>query len=109
MEQYQLLPLVVAVFALLGGLLTGMKLVQLPQAKRLKPLAIVALILSVVFGSFAAKWLTGVLMVIVGSHFAAALLSISLLSFVGGVIVVFCGDAKQSKQNSNTDSADGDK
>ncbi|MBA3994831.1 MAG: hypothetical protein C0469_15030 [Cyanobacteria bacterium DS2.3.42] len=108
MEQYQLLPLVVAVIALLGGLFTGMKLVQIPHAARLKPLAIVLLILFVVTGFVAAKWLTGVLMVIVGSHFAAALLSISLLSFAGGVIVPFCGDAKQSNNDNNRNSADGD-
>lgn len=108
MEQYQLLPLVVAVIALLGGLFAGMKLVQIPNAARLKPLAIVLMILFVVSGFVAAKWLTGVLMVIVGSHFAAALVSISLLSFAGGVIVPFCGDAKQSKKENHPNSADDD-
>ncbi len=108
MEQYQLLPLVVAVIALLGGLFAGMKLVQFPQAKRLKPFAWLALILCFLFGTIASKWLTGVLMVIVGTHFVAALLSIALLSFVSGVIVTFCGNAKPSQSESTRDPKNGD-
>ena len=96
MEQYQLLPLIVAAIALLGGMFSGLRLQQLSWAPKAKPYAFAVLLLAILFGTVVANWLTALLMVVIGSHWISAMISISLLSFLSGVIFALCGNAKKS-------------
>ena len=91
MEQYQLVPLIAAMFALLAGLFTGIKLAEASFAPRLNIFALVALVLAFVFGTQVSTWLTAALTVVVGSHFIAALIAVSVLSFVTGAQFVLYG------------------
>lgn len=91
MEQYQLVPLIAAVFALLAGLLTGKKLAQASFAPRLNIIALVALILAFVFGTKVSSWLATFLAGIIGSQFYAALIAVAVLSFTSGVLFVLSG------------------
>lgn len=95
MEQYQLLPLVVAALSLIGGMFSGLRLHRYTWAPKAKPYAFAVLILAILFGTVAAKWLTGIIMLVTGSHWIAAIISISLLSFLSGVIFALCGNAKK--------------
>lgn len=96
MEQYQLLPLVVAAIALLGGMFSGLRLQRLSWAPKAKPYALAVLVLAILFGTVVANWLTALLMAVIGSHWISAMISISLLSFLSGVIFALCGNAKKS-------------
>lgn len=96
MEQYQLLPLIVAAIALLGGMFSGLRLHRYSWAPKAKPYALTLLVLAILFGTVAANWLTALLMVVIGSHWISAMISISLLSFLSGVIFALCGNAKKS-------------
>ncbi|MCC7532075.1 MAG: hypothetical protein IT342_26465 [Candidatus Melainabacteria bacterium] len=109
MEQYHLLPLVVAAIALIGGMFTGIRLHRHSWAPKAKPYALGLLLLAIIFGTVVSGWLTGVFMHVVGSHWTAAMLSVSLLSFSTGVIFALCSDAKKSNRENNTNSAGGDK
>lgn len=105
MEQYQLLPLVVSALSLVGGLGTGMQFNQRPWAGRLKPFAVVALLLAWAFGSFLSANLTGLLMLVIASHWTAALIAVALLAFVSGTLFAFAlGPSKSTKQKSPEDS-----
>jgi hypothetical protein len=101
MEQYQLLPLVLAVSSLIGGMLAGVRLHRYSWAPKAKPYAYGLLILAILFGSFASNWLAGVLALVIGSKFVAAMIAVALLSFTSGVIFALCGDAKKSQQAGN--------
>jgi len=101
MEHNQLLPLVVAVIALLGGMFAGMRLHRFSWASRLKPYAIAAVILALLLGGYVSGWLTGILMVAVSSRWEAALISVSLLSFFSGALLALCGSPSDRKGNSS--------
>ena len=101
MEQYQLLPLLLAVISLLGGVFTGVQLHRYPWAKKARPYAYGLLVLALLFGTAASNWLAGVLALVIGSKWIAAMISIALLSFTSGVIFALCGDAKKSQQAGN--------
>lgn len=101
MEQYQLLPLVMAATALISGMFAGVRLHRYSWAPKAKPYAYGLLILAILFGSIVSNWLAGVLALVIGSHFVAAMISIAFLSFSSGVIFALCGDAKKSQQAGN--------
>jgi putative Ca2+/H+ antiporter (TMEM165/GDT1 family) len=76
----------------------GIRLHRYSWAPKAKPYAFGLLLLAIIFGTAVSGWLTGVLMHVVGSHWAAAMISIALLSFSSGVIFALCGDAKKSNK-----------
>lgn len=96
MNQYQLLPLIMASIALIGGMFAGLRLHKYAWATKAKPFAFVLLLLALLFGTALSKWLTVFLASFVG-YWTAALISITLLSFTSGVIFALCGDAKKSQ------------
>ena len=103
MDQYQLLPLVLAATALIGGMFAGLRLHKYSWAPKAKPYAFGVLVLAIIFGATVSNWLAGVLTLVLGSHWIAAMISITLLSFTSGMIFALCGDAKKSQQTGKDD------
>ena len=96
MNEYQLLPLIVAAIALIVGMFAGLRLHKYAWATKAKPFAFALLLLALLFGTAISNWLTVFLTIFV-DHWPAALISITLLSFTSGIIFALCGDAKKSQ------------
>lgn len=101
MEHNQMLPLIVAALALLGGMFAGVRWRRLAWVSSVSPYAPALVILAFIFGGNAVVWLTGILMPLAGSHLIAALTSAAMVSFASGVLLALCGSSPARKENSS--------